>query len=133
MTGSRVRGLSSALNADEPLRRQDVNIGKRIYKNSSVSGNVEVDWALYDEVRFLLTGDVTLTFSGAIDGQGCIIKFKQDAIGNHVVTFPSNIRYSMDMRSFSVTAAANKIDRVGFMYDADDFKYDFISAVRNLV
>lgn len=132
MQGARVRNLQAPVNSDEPARKADIDVGKRIYKNNLASGAITIDWSLYDEVRLTLVGDVVLTFSGALDGQGCIIKLKQDSFGDHSVTLPANIRYSIDMRSYSMTAGAYKVDRVGFMYDADDTKYDFISTVRNL-
>jgi hypothetical protein len=132
MQDSRLRNLQFPINPDEPMRKADISSGNRIYKNASISGAVTVDWSLYDEVRFTIVGNTTLSFIGATDGQGCIVKIKQDGVGNHTVAFPSNIRHSIDMRSYSVSAAPGAVDRVGFMYDLDDLKYDFISAVRNL-
>lgn len=128
-----MRNLQAPVNSDEPARKAEVDTGKRIYKNASISGNVTIDWSMYDEVRFTLVGNTVLTFIGATDGQGCVIKLKQDGVGGHTVGLPGNIRYSMDMVSYSVVAAAGGVDRLGFMYDSDDTKYDFISTVRNLV
>lgn len=128
---TRIRGLLAPVNADEPERKQD-HAGKRIYRNTNVSGSVNIDWGQYDEVRFTLTGNASFTFTNAFDGQGCIMKLKQDGVGGHSITLPGNIRYSVDMRTYSMTAGAGCIDRIGFMYDNDDGKYDFISTVRNL-
>lgn len=107
-------------------------LAKRIYTNATATGGVTINWASYDEARLTLTGDVTLTFSGASDGQGCNIKFKQDGTGGHGVTFPAGVRYSSDLPGYTPTSAANAIDRVGFLYDGTDTKYDFVALARNL-
>lgn len=133
---SRLRGLGAPLALDEPLRLADASGGgpaaKRIYRDATATGTVNIDWSSYDEARLTLTGNLTLTFSGALDGRGYIIKFKQDGTGGHTVTLPSGVRYSADITVYTATSAAGAIDRIGFLYDGDDSKYDFVSMVRNL-
>lgn len=131
MQGSRIRNLQAPQSNDEPVRKQDIS-GDRIYKLNSASGIINIDWSIYDEVRLTLAGNVTLSFTNATDGQKCVLKIKQGGSGGYSLTLPSSVRYSMDMRSFSPSAQVGGVDRIGFMYDADDSAYDFVAAVRNL-
>lgn len=133
MNTSRVRGLQAPLNTDEPARKADIVGTNRIYRNSTISGAVTIDWDLFDEVRFTIVGNTVLTFINGADGQGYVLKLKQGGSGGYTVTFPASVRYSIDMLTYSVTSSVGAVDRLGFMVDADDSKYDFVSAVRNLV
>lgn len=97
---------------------------------ASGSGAYNVNWSLYDEVRFTLTGNTAFTFSGATDGQSCVMKLMQDATGSWTVALPSNVRYSIDAPSYTATAAAAYFDRVGFIYDTAADKFDFVSVIK---
>jgi hypothetical protein len=97
------------------------------------SGTLACNWALYDEIRVTLTADVVLTFSGAVDGQGCVLKLRQDNTGGHTVGMPSAVRFNSLITSFSVTPGGDKIDKVGFVYDDEDTRYDLVSLVPGIV
>lgn len=93
------------------------------------SGLVACDWNSYDEIRVTLTSNTTFTFSGALDGQGCIMKVKQDSTGGRTVVLPSGVRYNALITTYSVTSGANKADKVGFVFDGTDSRYDIVSIV----
>lgn len=102
------------------------NQARRIHTSNSVSGTFICNWALYDEVRIRLVGDVTLVFQGAVDGQGCSVKISQDSAGGHDVTLPTNVRYNQFVGSgYTVSQAPNLVDRVAFIYDSSSSTYDF--------
>lgn len=103
---------------------------RRVQTVAGVTGTFACDWSLYDEVRLALVGNVTLTFSGAADGQGCTLKIGQDATGGRTVGLPGNVRYSSDITGYAPSTAANKTDRVGFIHDGGDSKYDFVSVIK---
>lgn len=103
---------------------------QRRVHSASISGAYTCDWSLYDEIRLTLTGNVTLTFSGAADGQGCTLKLKQDATGGRTVTLDANVRFNLDVTAYTPTATAAKSDRLGFIRDATDNKYDFVSVIK---
>lgn len=104
--------------------------GRRVHTVALVSGSITIDWSLYDEVRLTLVGNVSLTFIGATDGQGCILKITQDGVGGRSVTLPASVRFSDDVSSFTPSSAALKADRIGFIYDSIDAKYDFVSMIK---
>ncbi len=97
---------------------------------SAVSGAINCNWANFDEIRVLLDANGTLTFSGGNDGQGCTLKVKQDGTGGRTLALPASLRFNADITGYTPTTTANKADRVGFIYDAGDNKYDFVSVVK---
>lgn len=105
-------------------------VARRVNTVPSATGAITIDWSLFDEVRLTLTGNVTLTFTGATDGQGCILKLIQDSTGSRTVSLPASVRFSDDVSTFTPSAAALKADRVGFIYDTIDAKYDFVSVIK---
>ena len=127
MVGGRIRGLSSAIFGDEPVRKADTNVAgaKRVQEILSASGVVSCNWALYDEIRIVTIAAVTLSFSGALDGQGCILTLK----GGNGVTLPVGVRYNSQVNFYVPTAGATAIDKLGFVFDNGDTKYDLVSAV----
>ncbi|QIN95188.1 tail assembly protein [Stenotrophomonas phage vB_SmaS_DLP_3] len=96
------------------------------------SGSVTCDWNAYDEIRITLTTDTTLNFVGALDGQGCVVKIRQDAVGNHDVSFSSNVRFNTLIPSYNPTVTPMKADRLGFVYDLGDGAYDFHAIVNGI-
>jgi hypothetical protein len=126
----RLRGLQTAIFSDEPLAKGDAGAvgSKRVQTVTNASGAITCNWALYDEIRLETTGTVTLTFSGATDGQGCILTIK----GGHGVNLPASVRYNDSVTFYVPTEGAAAIDKLGFVYDLSDTKYDFVSAVLNL-
>lgn len=105
------------------------NASRRILTISSASGAVLCNWNQYDEIRLRLVGDITLTFTGARDGQGCLLKIQQDAIGGRIATLPPNVRYNMLIQSYQPSPVPGMVDKVGFIYDSAESFYDLVSMV----
>lgn len=105
------------------------NMARRIYTINNASGAIVCNWANYDEIRLRLVGDVVLTFQGAVDGQGCLLKIKQDATGGRKVTIAATVRFNALIREYQATPGAGLADKIGFIYDSADSSYDFVSLV----
>lgn len=91
--------------------------------------SMTLDWSSADLIRVTLGGASTsLTFTGAQDGQKLILELTQDNSGNRAVTFPATVRYSVTIPSISLSTTANKLDRLGFIYNAAASKYDLVAA-----
>lgn len=97
--------------------------------SSTPTGAVTCDWAAYDEIQVTLTANVSFTFTGALPGQGCILKLRQDATGGRVVTLPASVRFNRLIASFANSVLAGEGDIIGFKYDDTDVRYDFVSVV----
>ena len=78
-------------------------------------------------VRISLTGNLQLGFTGGVDGQKFIVELIQDASGNRTISYDPFVRFGTDITSTTLSTAANKIDRVGFIYNNAANKYDVIA------
>lgn len=123
--GSEDQWLAQLIGAEGPSS----NMSRRILNVSSASGAVVCDWSKYDEIRLRLTGPVTLTFQGARDGQGCMLKVQQDINGGWSVTLPNSVRYNALIQRYDATPVPGIADKIGFIYDSADGSYDFVSMV----
>lgn len=94
------------------------------------SATPTIDWTSKDVSRITLTGNAVITNSGAVDGQKMILELIQDGTGGRTVGFTSETRFGTDLTSITLSTAANKIDRVGLMYNASSSKYDVIAFVK---
>lgn len=101
--------------------------------NSTPGGAASCDWSLYDDIRIKLTEPlVTVTFSGAVDGQVCRLKLAQDASGSRSVAMPPEIRYNDMYPSFGASFDPNRADVLQFRFDLAEASYDLFSVIRNL-
>jgi len=105
-------------------------LAPRTQNVTGVSGTYTVDWSLRDVVEITLSGNTTLTFTGAQSGQTCILRIKQDATGGRTVTWPSDVRFGTDLPSVTLSTAADKTDYIGFVYNNVVTKYDLVSVNR---
>lgn len=96
---------------------------------NTATGSVTCDWNSYDEIRVVLTSNTTFTMSGALPGQGCILKLKQDGTGGRTATFGAEVRFNSLITSFTASTIAGKADKIGFQYDDQDGYYDVVSVV----
>lgn len=96
---------------------------------STPTGAVDCDWSAYDEIRVTLTSPTSFQFNGALDGQGCILKIRQDAVGGRPATLPSTVRFNQVIGDYNATQTPGRIDLVGFRYDDEDGRYDLVSLV----
>ncbi len=109
------------------VRASDLSF-KRI-GSLAYSGSISVDWSLYDIVRITLTGNTTLSFSGAVDGQNCMLEVTQDGTGGRTVTWPAAARWPTDVPTPTLSSAS-KMDKIGFIYNNPAAKYDAVAVVK---
>lgn len=112
------------------LSNKPAYLAARTQNVSGVSGTYTVDWSIRDIVEITLSGNVTLTFTGAQTGQTCLLRIRQDGTGNRTITWPSDVRYSTDLPSVTLSTTANKTDYIGFIYNNVASKYDLLSVNR---
>jgi hypothetical protein len=130
MTGGRIRGLSTAVAGDEPVRKSDAGAmgTKRVQTVVGATGPVTCDWSLYDEIRINAVGDIVFTFDGATDGQGCVLTI----YGGFNVTLPAEVRYNSVISLYVPTSGATALDKLGFQYHETDDKYDMVSMIKDI-
>lgn len=100
---------------------------------STPGGVAACNWALYDDIRITLTeATVTVTFSGAVDGQVCRLKLAQDASGSRAAAMPPEIRYNDTFAVYNPERLVNHADLLMFRYDQAESSYDLFSLCRNI-
>ncbi|MFA6290237.1 MAG: hypothetical protein WC637_00570 [Victivallales bacterium] len=89
---------------------------------------VTIDWSKGSTAEITLDRATTaFTFSGAYNGQRCVLIIKQYA-GPGAVTFGAEVRAGTDLASPpTLTATTDKKDYLGYIYNGSDTKYDFVS------
>jgi len=102
---------------------------EKVVQTITCADNVTIDWSLGGIGKMTFDrATVAFTFSGAVDGQKCQLLLKQDATGGRTVTFGSEVRGSDDLPSPpTLSTGANKLDRLGYVYNGTDSKYDFVA------
>jgi hypothetical protein len=94
------------------------------------SSVMTLDWASYDVYRITLAGATTFTFSGATDGQNCMLELLQDGTGSRTVTWPATARFPADLAAPTLTTTGGKMDRIGFQANTGLGKYDCVAVVK---
>jgi hypothetical protein len=96
------------------------------------AANLRIDWTRSDEVRLTLSDDFSPSFIEPSDGDKCVLKMTQGGSGNHAVTLPANVRFNADIPSYTATTTAGKSDKLGFIYDKPDDKFDLVAVVKGI-
>ncbi len=104
--------------------------GACVVEDFTYAASLALDWDGVDEYRGELTGNFLPTFSGAADGQRLVLSLKQDVVGSRLVTLPANVRFGTDVEGYAATVTASKTDKLGFIYNATDAKYDLVAVVK---
>ena len=112
-------------------------ISKRIYANTTVSGNITINWASYDEARLTIIGNTNIFFANAADAGGYVLRLLQGGTGGNTVslvanTLQTNVRFSTTLASYTLTTTVGATDRLGFIYNADRNTYDFVALVSKI-
>ena len=96
------------------------------------AASLTLDCATADVFKVTLTGNVTIAFSNAVDGQKIEVRLTQDATGARTVTWDSAIAYGTDLTSALAlaTTTGNKQDKFGFEYDSTAAQYQMVSCAR---
>lgn len=98
----------------ESQRVETSNGGKEDYDNvGNSTGAVDIDLADGNVQRIVLTGDTTLSISGATNSKACSLTLVivQDATGGHAVTWPAGTKTDNGIGIVASTAA-NAVDVV---------------------
>jgi hypothetical protein len=91
------------------------------------ASTVAINWNDANCQRVTLGGSTTFTFTGGVDGEKLILELKQDATGSRLITLPSNVRFSSTIPSILLSTDAGRIDKLGFMFNSTDSKYDLVA------
>ena len=99
--------------------------GSHRVKTVSYSPTVSLNWVDTDVIEITLTGNITITNQTAwYNGQRCLLKIIQDAVGGRIVTFTSEtITGTVNITS---SAAINNTDYIGMIYNSTTGKFNIL-------
>jgi hypothetical protein len=107
--------------------------GTQVYQTVQVktyAATTAINWSQGSYARITLTGNVTFTFSGAVDGQRLILEVIQDATGGRTVTWPAAVVFGTDITSYVPSSTGLLRDFIGLVYNATTAKYYLVSVSR---
>jgi len=105
-------------------------LAPQLTSTTATTSTASINVAGKDVVRLNMEATVTdFTIAGAVDGQRFILEVLQDATGDRVLTWPANVRGSSSVPIPVLSTAANKLDRIGFIYHGPSSKYDVTAFV----
>lgn len=93
------------------------------------AASMTADFSRADTIKVTLGGDATITLSGAVDKQKCVLEISQDGVGGRALTLIGH-RFGSDLTGITLSSAANLTDKIGFIYDATAEKYDVVALMR---
>lgn len=94
------------------------------------AATTSVDWSNGAYQRVTLTGNVTFAFSGAVNGQLCVLEIIQDATGSRIATWGAEVAFGTDITGAVLTTTVSKRDFVTFRYNSTSAKYYAVNVVK---
>jgi hypothetical protein len=95
------------------------------------ASTIAIDSSLGNRYKVTLTGTTALLGNptNPVDGMDMVIKVTQDATGARALSYGSAYAFSTGLPQPTLSAAANAVDLLAFIYDADVSKWRFVGAV----
>jgi len=95
-------------------------------KNFSItpSATTDIDFSNGEVQNFVLDQDITLTTSNLIDGSRGSLIFKQDATGNHTITFGTEFKFPGGAVP-TLSTTADSVDKIDFVISGIDILCTF--------
>lgn len=94
-------------------------------KVAAATGALALDLSQSNIFRLTLTGNVTLSVSGAGDGFVYTVQLTQDATGGRTMAWPAKFRWPGGVPA-ALSTAADAVDLLSAIYDADADRYDVV-------
>jgi hypothetical protein len=91
------------------------------------SASPTINWTSKDVSKITLTGNATITNSGAVDGQKIILQLIQGGSGGYTVTFTSDTKFGTSFASITLSTSVGAMDMIGMIYSAVNSKYNIVS------
>ena len=112
------------------LEEIEVLLSKTV-QTPAAADTVNINWALGGIARVALNrATTTFAFSGAYDGQKCVLELVQDAEGGREIAFGAETLPGTDFTFPVPLSGAVKRDFLGFIYSAGNSKYNYVSLAR---
>lgn len=104
--------------------------GRPRVANVAYAANLTINWTDVDVARIVLEGNLTLNFTGAYDGQKCLLQIYQNDFGGWNVTLPASVRFGTDLPNWTMSNAPDAQDKIGFIFDETAGLYDVVAIMK---
>lgn len=119
--GSSITNLTRLASVFQPLVRGAERV--------AYASTLLLDWSKSDTLRVTLTGDATVSLTGAYDGQRCMLEVTQDSTGGRALNASPQIRVGSDV-AWAISTAPNTRTRIGLIYQGPTTVYDLVAVAR---
>jgi hypothetical protein len=93
------------------------------------AASMTADFSRADTVKVTLGGNASITLTGAVDKQKCVLEVRQDGVGNRTLTLVGQ-RFGSDLSAITLSSGAGLTDKIGFIFDAAAGVYDVVALMR---
>ena len=104
---------------------------KRANIITNATGTIVLNLNSYDFFTLTLVGNVNLAFVGGTEGQGVVLRIKQDQVGGRTLTLPATVRVSSENGQYQATQTANAVDLLALWPDTGSNRQDLVSVVHD--
>lgn len=87
---------------------------------ASITGATTADFSAKSTYEYLLTGNVTFTFTNPTGRGWVALRLKQDTTGGRTVAWPASVRWSGGTAP-TLTATASKTDYISFYWNGTNY------------
>jgi hypothetical protein len=91
------------------------------------AASLGVSWASADVTNVTLTGNITITNSGAVDGQTLVLYVTQGDSGSYTLTFATGTAFNTTITATTLSTAVGATDMIGLVYRAATGKYNVVA------
>jgi hypothetical protein len=109
--------------SNQPATLSPVVISKTLSSSPQTLNWSNLGTGRVDEYRVTLASNVTLTFTGARDGQYCLITVKQDGTGGRLITWGSETDFTQIGGTPTLSTTPSTEDIFLFVYDLPNNEY----------
>jgi hypothetical protein len=134
-TGSGATGTINLLGTTNVTGNLNVTGTGYVAKRSQTptyASTLSVSWAAADITNITLTGNITITNTGASDGQPMILYITQGSGGSHTVTWGTGTAFNTTITTTTLSTAVGAVDMIELIYRASTGKYNIVAFVQNV-
>lgn len=102
---------------------------KTAIRTLTYATSMTADFSRADTIKVTLGGNATLTLTGAVDKQKCVLEVKQDGVGGRILILTGH-RFGSDLAAITLSTGGGLTDKIGFIFDAAAGKYDVVALMR---
>ena len=94
------------------------------------SATPTISWSNIDVTKVTITGNITITNSGAVDGQKLLLQVTQGGAGGYTIAFTTETKFGTDITTVTLSTSIGAMDMIGLVYTSATGKYNVVAFVK---